>query len=95
MPVARNYSKTPSEVIDVAFDFRNTEALEDDPIASATVTESTGGVTIGTPTVDGTKVNCRISGGTDEAQYRLKVLATTTGGQIFQGDVLLDVDEPE
>lgn len=95
MPVARNYSKTPSEVIDVSFDFRLTDALEDDPLASATVTEPTGGVTLGSATVSGTRVNCRVSGGTDGDQYRLKVLATTTGGQKFQGDVLLDVDEPE
>lgn len=98
MPAPVGYTKTPSEVIDFEFDFSNWTMLEDDPLASATVSEvDTTVLTIGSPTVNvaGTKVSCRISGGAANACYVVRCLGTTTGGQVIQGNLLLKVAEPE
>lgn len=96
MPAAINSEKTPTEVFDYQFDFRRTEFLSDDPLASGTVTEvGSSDLTIGSVTVSGTRIQARISGGVDAEQYVVRVVGTTEGGQVVQGDVLLDVDEPE
>lgn len=90
-----NFRKAPSEVIDFAFDFRNYEALTLDPLTSGTVTEVvTTALTIGSVTVSGKKLIARISAGLDGNSYKLKVLGTTTGGQVFEENVGIDVIEP-
>ena len=98
MPAPATYTKTPSEVLDFQFDFSSWTMLADDPLLSATAVEvDTAVLTIGSPTIDalGTSVLCRISGGVDGSCYTVKVLGTTTGGQVIQGNLLLTVDEPE
>lgn len=97
MPAPQEYTKTPSEVLDYQFDFSRWSMLDDDPLASATVAEDgTSGLTFGSPTIDslGTSVLCRISGGDDDTCHTIKVLGTTTGGQVIQGNLLLTVAEP-
>lgn len=98
MPAPIGYTKAPSEAIRFTFDFSAWEALDDDPLASATVAEvDTTGLTIGSPSVPATgkTVEVLISGGDDGTCHTVRCLGTTTGSQIIQGNLLLTVAEPE
>lgn len=98
MPAPQAYTKTPSEVLDFEFDFSSWSMLADDPLASATVAEDdTTGLTFGSPSIDsaGASVLCRISGGDSPSCHNVRVLGTTTGGQVIQGNLKLTVREPE
>lgn len=98
MPAPAAYTKTPSEAIRFTFDYSQWDAIDDDPIASAVVSEvGTSDLTIGSPTVPATgkTVEVLISGGTDGECYTVRCLATTTGSQILQANLDLQVAEPE
>lgn len=71
----RNYS----------FDFSAIDEISvgNETLASATVTCSPSGLTIGTPSVTTTEVQVEIRGGTAGTTYRVLIAATTSGGSIF------------
>lgn len=65
-------------------------------LSSATATETTGGITIGSVTVDADEdeVLIPLSGGTLGVVYRITILATTDGGDVLDEylDVLITTD---
>ncbi len=50
-------------------------------IASADVSSSPSGLTLGTPSVDGAVVSVRVSGGTGGTSYHVECLATLDDGE--------------
>ncbi len=73
--------KAPAEDLPYTYDFGLWAQLQgSDTLASATVTGSPAGLTIGTPSVSGTVVSVRLSSGTVATTYRLTVSGTTAAG---------------
>jgi hypothetical protein len=74
-----------------AFDFSEMEELVGgDTLVSAVVTSSPSGLTIGSPSVDGSKIEFQVTGGTAHTVYSISCLATTSSGAkiLGKGDLL-------
>ena len=87
-----SFIKTPNETKQYAIDYSNW--LETgEVIASASYTISPTGMTVASSTVDGTGtiLSFYVSGGTDGTYYVVKVLATTTIGQIKEDTIHFNV----
>lgn len=91
--------KTPAEILYYNFDFRNWPTFADDTIASATALNWAGsalsGITV-TTSASGTIVQLKISGGTANTEYQIRILATPTTETSLraEADVILFVGQP-
>lgn len=85
--------KIPADVLPYTFDFTTWDFLQGDPIATAVVTATPSGLTLGLPAVntDGKKVQTVISGGVAGTTYTVSCVATTTNSMVIQGDGYLEV----
>jgi hypothetical protein len=81
-------TKTPLEARALTFEFSDKLAPGDTLTGSATITPATGITAAGT-LVTGTKVNTRLSGGTDGRDYLVTCRIGTTLGDTLELDVLL------
>jgi hypothetical protein len=79
--------KAPTEDLPFEFDFAKgdwIDLLASDPIDEAACTvkdwsdAALSGITVGTPAKSGTVLQIRISGGTNDASYQIKLKAVTT-----------------
>ena len=84
--------KQPGETRQFSMDFSNLLATSE-TIASPTVTSSPSGLTIGSASVSGSKVQFNISGGTHAVRYRLEVTVASSGGATLVGDGVLRVKD--
>lgn len=74
-------NKHPSDDLPYAFGFADVLAgLDGDTIASATVTATGTGLTVGEPSIDGGDVLVRLSAGTSGTTYTLTCVATMASG---------------
>lgn len=62
-------------------------------IASATVTSSPSGLTVGSPSISGSKVKFQLSSGAPGVTYTIEVLATLNTNYVLEGCVKLYVQE--
>lgn len=91
-------TKRPTEVRNFDFEFgyqpeiTGGETLSGTPTVAATPS----GLTIGSPTITGTKVRVQISSGTDGVEYRLTCTCSTSGSKtlVALGDLRVST-EPE
>jgi hypothetical protein len=93
--MVRTYTKRTTEIRDVEADFSGyAEIRAGATIASGTVTAVAGsGLTLGTATVSGAKLQAQSSGGTTKTRYPLKFEATlSTGKKIVKMGRLYVVD---
>lgn len=83
-------TKTPAEAELVDFIF--TDDLATGETISSPVVTVPAGITAGTPTISGTKVQVLVSSGTAGTIYRLKCQVSTSGGRTVQsyGDVYVE-----
>ena len=98
--IAIQLEKAPDEDLPFSFSFENQAVLESDTLASGTIngasiSQTSGTLTIGATSVSGDAVLARISGGTDGTTYRMKVIGITTGGYDMVGYVDLYVTVPD
>lgn len=82
--------KQPAESRIYEFEFgANMSAGE--TLSSATVVSTPTGLTVGSPTYSGTKVQVRLSGGTTAVKYKLTCTVTTSLSNTLELDGYLDV----
>ena len=84
--------KQPGETRQFSMDF---SSLLDsgETISSPNVSASPSGLSLGSPSVSGTKVLFTIASGAHPVKYRLEVTVNTSGGAILVGDGVLRVQE--
>lgn len=90
MAILDNFSKQSAEVQDYDIDF--TEYLypfTDTPL-SFTVTADTG-ITLALSSITGNVVKVWLAGGTDQIDYKVSIVMTTTGGRVKQADIVIRV----
>lgn len=87
--------KQPSESKVLYIEFANELESGDSLSAITSVTESTGGITITSTSISGTKVAGTYAGGTDGTTYTIEAIVTTANGETLEVDVyLLVTDSP-
>jgi len=67
-------------------------AVDGETIASASITSTPSGLTIGSPVINGTKVVFLITGGTTNATYLITVSATTSTSKVLSRTAELRVE---
>lgn len=82
-------TKDPSENLDYAIDF--VDVLGSDAIATKSVAAT--GVTAGTSSIVGTKVNVWLSGGTAGTTGAVTITITTAGGRTIERSATIYVDD--
>lgn len=88
-------TKQPSETLIAFIEFSDQLASGDSLASITSVTEATGGITIASTSITGTKVKGTYSGGTDGTAYHIVAIVTTTLGETLEADVyLLVADAP-
>jgi hypothetical protein len=87
------YSKQPAEVVpagswgvDFNPDCRTGETISSATITVSTVTGDTSPLTAGAAVIDGTKVTCSITGGSDGNTYKVTILATSSIAGKYEAD---------
>jgi hypothetical protein len=88
VPRVQRVSKAPTDSFPLAFSFTDWALLTDDNrLASAVVTASPTGLTVGLATVDADakEAQATVSGGADGTVYRLACVATTDAGDTLTG----------
>jgi hypothetical protein len=89
--VPSNYVKDPSALLDYSWDWSEWLAEVGATISSAAVTVPDGLTADGAPTVGGTVVTQRVSGGTADAVYVMVCQITTDGGLIDERSIYLTI----
>lgn len=84
--------KQPGETKDYDFVFTNAMPTAD-TVASATVTATPTGLTLGAQAISGQTVKRWMSGGTDSVTYKITCVATTTQGRILELEMNLKVQD--
>ena len=79
----------PAEDRRYSFDFTGVLAAGDSLTGTPVVTVSPTGPTIGTPTISGSLVLCRISDVTADVDYTFVCQCGTTGGDTLEGNGIL------
>ena len=90
MAILENFSKQSAETQDYDIDF--TEYLypfSDKPL-SFTATADVG-ITLAVYSITGNVVKVWLSGGTDQTDYKVTVILTTTGGRVKQADIVIRI----
>jgi hypothetical protein len=89
--------KQPGETIQVSMEFTNwldTGITISNPIVTSTAYGcDTSDLSITSVAVNGQFVDMLISGGTDRTRYRVQVQVNTSGGEVLQGDGILEVTD--
>lgn len=89
--------KQPGETIKTSMDFSNwidTGVTISSPIVThVSYGCETGDLTITGVVVNGQTVEMLISGGTNGYRYRVQVQVNTSGGEVLQGDGILEVTD--
>ncbi len=87
------YTKQPAEtIVGIGIDYEKRLASTE-TISSQTVTAATADITIDSSYIDGTQVLATISGGADGDSVELTYTATTSIGQILEGEILVKIKE--
>ena len=86
-------TKQPSESLGLYIEFADKLASGDSLSTVISVTESTGDITIGVPSIVGTKVLATYAGGTSGTLYTIEATVTTTDGETLEVDVYLLVSD--
>lgn len=85
--------KQPSESRLFSFEFSANMSSGETISSITSVIAAPTGVTLGTPTASGTKVQVRISGGTNNTQYTITGIVVTSLGNILEGEGYLVVKD--
>jgi hypothetical protein len=86
-------SKDPNELKLFGVEFEDVLSEGDSLTGTPTVTESPSGLTIGSPSIDGSLVEFTIDGGTEDTMYVITVTAATVGGNSHEACVRLYVKD--
>lgn len=90
----RYFVKQPNETHDYQFDWEDwLEPTNGDTIASATVTSSPTGLTLGSQTTNATNVIQFVSGGTDGVDYTVTCRMSTNQGRVDEEEIFIQVRE--
>lgn len=84
------YRKYPDEQRTLAFNFA-TKLATSDSVASISGVTASAGVTLGTPSLSGSVVSVRVSGGTVPSDYTIVCKVNTAGGDLLELRALLEV----
>ncbi len=84
--------KQPGETRQFSMDFASILGTSE-TISTASVSGDPSGLTLGTPSISGTKVLFNIIGGTHAVRYRLQVTITTSASATLVGDGVLRVKD--
>lgn len=87
MRTPRYDDKDPSDVDDYGYDFAG--ELNGEKIDSAAVTITPSGLSAGTPSITGSVVSVRVSGGVDDTNHRLTYTIETSSGRTLERSVEL------
>jgi len=91
--MATTLLKYNTEIRTFAFNYEEMpEIVAGQTLASATITATPAGLTIGTPSISGGKVFFVVTGGTAGVTYDIQCLATTSSGSKLLGCGLLAVE---
>ena len=95
MALLGTFTKQPSEIVDFDISYITVLLGRADTIASAAITVAPSGLTVpGTGTVTGgNNVKAVISTGTTSVSYTITVKATTSGGLLFEDEIVVLVTE--
>ena len=87
MPTTTLLEKAPTEIRTYAFDFSEvSEILAGQTLTGTpTVSGSPSGLTFGSPSISGSKVNVAISAGSDGTTYEITMTVTTSGSATLVG----------
>ena len=89
--------KQPGETIKTSMEFTNwldTGVTISNPIVThVSYGCETSDLTVTNITINGQFVDMLISGGTDRTRYRVQVQVNTSGGEVLQGDGILEVTD--
>lgn len=90
------HEKRASDDLTYEWDFTSWPLVASDAIASAVITSTPSGLTIGSAAINsaGTKVQATITGGVAGLTYTVTCTATTTAGRDIVGDGYLEVVAP-
>ncbi len=98
--VLKTYGKQPLEVVpagrwgvDFAADCITGETISSAVITVSTVAGDASPLVAGSAVIDGTKVSCRFSGGSDGNEYTVQILATSSAAAVYDGDIAVAVIE--
>lgn len=87
-------TKSPRESKTLTWDFSEELASGDSITGTPTATVVGGGtLTVSTPTVSGNVVSTRVSAGTANVNYVVRILALTVGGDTLEEEALIRVTE--
>ena len=90
--VRGKFNKQPAEILDYDVDFTDWFTNRTDSPASHIVVAETG-ITVVSGTRTGNVVKVILSGGTDNASYKITVRLTTTAGLVKEADFTVKVKE--
>lgn len=93
MALLGSFTKQPREVLDCDVDYATVLAGRTDTISNKTVEVTPAGLTIVSSTIYGNKIKIVVSGGTDAANYKLSVLATSSANLIYEDEINVLVEE--
>lgn len=94
MALLGSFTKQTREVLDCDFDYATVLAGRTDTINNKTVEVSpTAQLSIVSSTIFGNKIKVVVSGGNNNATYKLTVLATSTAGLIYEDEVTVLVED--
>jgi len=88
--MAAIFDKTVSEIQPVGFDFAD-DLATGETLSSVVATVPSGLTAVGSGTVSGTSVYQVVSGGTVDAIYRVVLIATSSLGYKYEGEVLVRI----
>ncbi|SRR6266446_4507686 len=87
--------KQKDEIRTVTFEFADKLNIGDTIVGASvagSVTTDTG-ITAGAPVQDVTRINTKISGGSNDQNYRINCRITTTQGEVLELDVIIQIRE--
>jgi hypothetical protein len=91
--------KFPGEMMVFAFDLSEQpeivagDTLSGTPTVAHTLVSGSGTLTLGSPSISGSKIQLQVSGGTNGATWKLVVTVATLGGSTICAKGLLKIDE--
>ena len=94
MALLGSFTKQPREVLDCDFDYTTVLTGRTDTINNKTVEVSpTAELSVVSSVIYGNKIKVVVSGGNNNATYKLTMLATSTAGLVYEDEVNVLVQE--